>query len=206
MLQTEFFSYLHLGFSHIADIEGYDHILFVTALAAMYTWQDWKRLLWLITAFTIGHSVTLALSTLNIITFSSSIVEFLIPVTIFLTACVNIATLKNHPNPSSEALFTQAQVRSTYLMALCFGFIHGMGFSTFLKSLLGKETNITLPLFAFNCGLELGQILIVGCILLLAAACVRVLHLQKRDWSLVVSGAALGVALTLMLKNNPFAS
>lgn len=202
MFQTEFFSYLQLGFSHIADIEGYDHILFVTALAAMYTWHDRKRLLWLITAFTVGHSITLALSTLNIISFSSAIVEFLIPVTIFLTACANIAALRGGTTFPLQSL---ARERVKYAMVLCFGFVHGMGFSTFLKSLLGKEASIVLPLFAFNVGLEIGQLLIVACILVLTFVMTRFVRLQRRDWSLVLSGAALGIALTLLVKNNPFA-
>lgn len=201
MFQTEFFSYLQLGFTHIADIQGYDHILFVVALAAMYDWRDWKRLLWLITAFTIGHSITLALSTLNIIAFSSSIVEFLIPVTVFLTACANIFSLRMGSPTNAQTL---VQERGKYLVALCFGFIHGMGFSTFLKSLLGKESAITLPLFAFNIGLEMGQILIVACVLAQTFLITRSLVLARRDWMLVLSGATLGIALTLMAKNNPF--
>jgi HupE / UreJ protein len=202
MFQTEFFSYLQLGFTHIADIQGYDHILFVTALAAMYDAHDWKRLLWLVTAFTIGHSMTLVLSTLNVIAFSSRIVEFLIPLTIFLTACANVATLHLGSLTTAQKLVPE---RGKYLAALCFGFIHGMGFSTFLKSLLGQQSGITVPLLAFNLGLEIGQILIVVFVLTLGFLVVRFLGLAKRDWSLVLSGAALGIALTLMLKNNPFA-
>ncbi len=202
MFQTEFFSYLQLGLTHIADVQGYDHILFVTALAAMYQWHDWKRLLWLITAFTLGHSLTLALATLNLVSFSSELVEFCIPLTIFCTACVNIATLRTESSVQAFSL-TPLQERSKYAMALVFGFIHGMGFSTFLKSLLGKEINIFLPLFAFNIGLEIGQILIVTAVLLLTVLMVNVVRLRPRDWSLVLSGAALGVALTLMLKTFP---
>ncbi len=209
MFQTEFFSYLQLGFSHIADLAGYDHILFVTALCALYDMRHWRHLLWLVTAFTIGHSVTLALSTLNVIAFSSSIVEFLIPVTIALTACVNIATLHRKEEffaQEESANFLQVlrgQDWTKYAMALGFGFIHGMGFSTFLKSLLGREAAITLPLLAFNVGLECGQILIVGCLLLLTFVMTRLIGLARRDWALIVSGASLGIALTLMLKNAP---
>lgn len=221
MFQTEFFSYVQLGFTHISDLNAFDHILFVTALCALSDVHEWRHLLWLITAFTLGHSVTLALSTLNIISFPSPIVEFLIPVTIFATACVNIIALHRRKDAldsldamrSNEAQGTNTkntkttfpgQERAKYLMAVCFGFIHGMGFSTFLKSLLGKEASITLPLFAFNIGLEFGQILIVGCLLLLTFLATQILHLARRDWSLIVSGAALGIALTLMLKNFPW--
>ena len=209
MFQTEFFSYLQLGFSHISDLEGYDHILFVTALCALYDVRHWRHLLWLVTAFTLGHSVTLALSTLNIITFSSRIVEFLIPVTIAATACVNIAALHRRKavfEASSESFDTtmQGQERAKYAMAICFGFIHGMGFSAFLKSLLGKEAAITLPLLAFNLGLECGQMMIVACLLALMLVMTRFVRIAARDWALIVSGAALGIALTLMLKNSPF--
>lgn len=206
MFQTEFFSYLQLGFNHISDLGAYDHILFVTALCALSDVRQWRHLLWLVTSFTIGHSVTLALSTLNILTFPSRIVEFLIPVTIFATACVNVVALSKHHD-----FFEQKAANgkgpghefTKYAMAVGFGFIHGMGFSTFLKSLLGKEASITMPLFAFNVGLEIGQMMIVGCLLLLTLFVTRLLRVVRRDWALIVSGAALGIALTLMLKNFP---
>jgi hydrogenase/urease accessory protein HupE len=201
---SEFFAYLQLGFQHIADVNGYDHILFIVALCAMYQAQDWKRLLWLVTAFTLGHSFTLALSTLNIFSLPSSIVEFLIPVTIFLTAAFNIATLQR----SSKASFTEAatnqQERIKYATAALFGLIHGMGFSTYLKSLLGRDQNIVLQLLAFNMGLEAGQILIVCVTLALTLVIVRFAGFARRDWALVLSGAAAGVAVTLMLKTFPF--
>ncbi len=204
-MQTEFFSYLQLGFFHISDLQAYDHILFVTALCALYDARQWRHLLWLVTAFTLGHSVTLALSTLNILVFSSAVVEFLIPLTIIATAIVNVVTLQQQANiisdTSAEAAPERIQEWSKYAMALLFGFIHGMGFSTFLKSLLGKEASITLPLFAFICGLECGQILIVGVLLVLGFVGTRYARLPQRDWSLLVSGAALGVALTLVLKS-----
>lgn len=198
-MQSEFFSYLQLGFSHIADLQAYDHILFVTALCALYDLRQWRHLLWLVTAFTIGHSVTLALSTLNILIFSSAVVEALIPLTIIATALVNVASLQRQQEYQTNT--SRIQEWSKYAMALCFGFIHGMGFSTFLKSLLGREISITMPLFAFNCGLECGQILIVAVILTLGFLVNRYTRLARRDWSLLVSGAALGVALTLVLKN-----
>jgi hypothetical protein len=207
MFQTEFFSYCQLGFVHISDLSAYDHILFVIALCAMYdptrSRRELRRLLWLITAFTVGHSITLALSVLNILVFSTQIVEFLIPCTILLTAAANIVSLRN-----MDAAMTHHQVsyeQLKYGIALCFGFIHGMGFSTFLKSLLGRESNITLPLLAFNIGLELGQILIIAVVAILTFCMTRLLRLQRRDWAFVLSGAAFGVALTLLLKNNPFA-
>jgi HupE / UreJ protein len=208
MFQTDFFSYVQLGFFHIADLTSYDHILFVTALCAMYdplrSRAEMHRLLWLITAFTVGHSFTLALSVLNMLTFSTTIIEFLIPVTIFLTAAANMAALRRM-NVGTAMATAVSYERLKYAVTLCFGCIHGMGFSTFLKSLLGRETNITVPLLAFNCGLEVGQILIITIIAALTFAATRFLEFQRRDWAFVLSGAAAGVALTLMVKNNPFA-
>jgi HupE / UreJ protein len=203
---SEFLAYLELGFRHIADINGYDHILFVVALCAMYRAQDWKRLLWLVTAFTLGHSVTLALSTLNLLTLPSSLVEFLIPITIFLTAAFNIATLQvsNGVFSANESTAKHQQERIKYAIAAAFGLIHGMGFSSYLKSLLGRNQNIAAQLLAFNLGLEIGQILIVSTTLALTWLMMRVVGMARRDWALVLSGAAAGVAATLMLKNVPW--
>ena len=204
MFQTEFFSYLSLGFTHIADLDGYDHILFVTALCALYELRDWRHLLWLVTAFTLGHSVTLALSTLKIFSLPSEIVEFLIPITIAVTAALNVVELQRGGAKDGDSWrLAPWQEYGKYFAALVFGFIHGMGFSTFLKSLLGKETSIALPLFAFNVGLEIGQILIIACIMVLGIVATRLLRLARRDWSLLLSGAAFGVACTLILKNLP---
>lgn len=185
--------YLELGIDHIADLQGYDHILFVAMLCAVYTFKEWKRVLILITAFTIGHSLTLALATLNIIRVPTVWVEFLIPVTIFITATGNMIT----GNPG------KAPARVKYTLAMFFGLIHGLGFSNFLRSLLGKHDSIAVPLLAFNIGVELGQILIVLCILILTAL-MLFFKLKQRDWTLVLAGAGAGIALTLMLERWPF--
>ena len=124
----QFKLYFGLGVDHILDIAGYDHILFVVALCAIYATQDWKKILILVTAFTIGHSITLALSTLNILNFRTDIIEFLIPVTIFITAFSNIVRKQNSMRPGYLNL--------NYFFGLFFGLIHGLGFSNYLKSLL----------------------------------------------------------------------
>ncbi|MGB3586189.1 MAG: HupE/UreJ family protein, partial [Tunicatimonas sp.] len=154
---STFSLYFNLGLTHILDILGYDHILFVVALCALYMLRDWRKVLILITAFTIGHSITLALATLNIIQVNVALIEFLIPVTIFITAVSNILRSQKNVSPS--------RVQLNYAYALFFGLIHGMGFSNYLRSLLGKEEDITVPLLAFNLGLELGQIVIVAIVL-----------------------------------------
>jgi hypothetical protein len=182
--------YLHLGFKHIMDWEAWDHILFVLVLTLRYQWQDWKKLLVLVTAFTIGHSLTLALSTLNWISIPSSLIELLIPVTILLTAISNF-WVKSFDFKSKYPLI--------YFLALFFGLIHGMGFSTYLKSLLGKEESILGPLFTFNVGLELGQLLIVSIILIFSFIFVYLLKVKRMRYVQIGSGIAIAFALNMVL-------
>lgn len=186
--------YLQLGFGHIIDVRAYDHILFIITLCAVYLFSEWKHVLILVTAFTIGHSVTLALASLNIISINPKLVEFLIPLTIFITAVANITTKTTE--------YSVGLHRFKYFTALVFGLIHGLGFSNYLKSLLGGEMSIVKPLFAFNLGLEIGQIIIVLAILSLASFMMGILHSKKREWTLVLSGAGLGVSMILMFERS----
>ena len=190
---TSFEAYLRLGFAHITDLAGYDHILFVIALCAVYGLRDWRRVLVLVTAFTVGHSITLALATLRLFTYRTDVIEWLIPITILVTAVTNLAA-----SGKSDAAVPGRYPYARYGLALLFGLIHGLGFSNFLRSMLGREASILQPLLAFNLGLELGQLLIVAAILAVAFACTRLLGVARRDWNLVVSGAVAGVALTLI--------
>jgi ABC-type antimicrobial peptide transport system permease subunit len=187
---STFEAYLKIGFQHIADITAYDHILFIIALCAIYKVNQWRHILVLVTAFTIGHSVTLVLSTLNYILVPSAIIEFLIPVTILLTAIFNIVRREGEISPLN--------MRVNYGLALFFGLIHGMGFSNYLKELLGKEESIIQPLLAFNIGLELGQLMIVAIILTFSMIFLNGLSVKHREWNLFVSGAAAGIAFILM--------
>jgi hypothetical protein len=187
---SSFQLYFKLGLQHILDIQGFDHILFILALCAVYVVRDWKKILILITAFTIGHSLTLALATFNVIQVRSDVIEFLIPVTIAVTA---LATLFK-PKPS-----TGRGIQFNYLFAIFFGLIHGLGFSNYLQALLGKETSIWQPLLAFNIGLEVGQIVIVASYLLLTTL-VNLAGVNRKEWTLVVSAFVLGVACMLMLE------
>lgn len=197
---SEFQVFLRLGFEHIADVRGYDHILFIVALCAGYEPRHWRKLLILVTAFTVGHSITLALATLRLITINDALVELLIPLTILFTALSNIAT----SSPKADGLVEKKGARLIkYILALGFGLIHGMGFSNFLRSLLGGEEGIALPLFAFNVGLEIGQICIVLSVLILTFLVVRLTRMRRHDWILVLSGATAGVALTLMVERLP---
>lgn len=187
---SSFELYFKLGLQHILDINGFDHILFVLALCAVYVARDWKKILILVTAFTIGHSLTLALATFNVLQFRSEVIEFLIPVTIAITALTTIFK----PKPS-----TGRGVQLNYLYAVFFGLIHGLGFSNYLKELLGKEASVWQPLLAFNLGLEAGQIVIVAAFLL-ATSLVNLAGVNRKEWTLVVSSFVLGVACMLLLE------
>jgi len=188
--------YLGLGFEHIADLAGYDHILFIITLCVIYKINQWRRVIILVTAFTIGHSITLALATLNIINIPTDLIEFLIPVTIFLTALGNI--LQNKDEVSKQLHYFK------YGSAMFFGLIHGLGFSNYLRSLLGMEKGILGPLFSFNIGIELGQLIIVLIIFAISYLLTDILKVKRRDWSLVISGAGLGISLILLIERFPF--
>ena len=188
--------YIKLGFEHIADINSYDHILFIVTLCAVYSLKQWKNVLILVTAFTIGHTTTLALATLNIIKFPTELVEFFIPVTIFITAIGNFIQ-KSLTVSSKLHLFK-------YSTALFFGLIHGLGFSNYLHSLLGNESSIIMPLFTFNLGVELGQLFIVSCIIASTYLIVDYFKVIRREWNLILSGAGFGVSLLLMVERFPF--
>ncbi|MEP1096854.1 MAG: HupE/UreJ family protein [Cyclobacteriaceae bacterium] len=188
---SEFTLYYGLGLDHILDVNGYDHILFVVVLCALYQSSDWKKVLVLITAFTIGHSITLALATLEIIRFNADFIEFLIPLTILITAASNLFT--------KEQNITSGKLYRNYVYAGFFGLIHGMGFSNYLRALLGGDSSIVLELFAFNIGLEVGQIIIVGIFMVVSFIFVSIGNVSRRDWKMIISSAAGGVALMLMM-------
>lgn len=190
----DFWLYFQIGRDHIADWKGYDHILFVIALCLRYMLKDWKKVLLLVTAFTIGHSITLALSVLEYVNVSIKWVEFLIPVTIVITAVTNIFEKDFQFKPKFPVI---------YFFALFFGLIHGLGFSNYLKSLLGRDTNIVSELLAFNLGLEFGQILIVAVALLLSWLCVSVLKFSRREYILFMSGGIFGIALLMAIERFP---
>lgn len=190
----DFWLYFQLGREHIADWQGYDHILFIAALCLRYMPKDWKKVLILVTAFTIGHSITLALSVLNYVTVSTAWIEFLIPVTIVITALGNVL------QPAEEP---KKKLSLVYFLALFFGLIHGLGFSNYLKSLLGKSTSIVNELLAFNLGLEAGQLLIVAFILAISWLCTSVFKLPRREYVIFVSGAVFGIAAIMAIERFP---
>lgn len=191
----DFWIYFDMGKDHIADWKGYDHILFVLALCLRYTVVDWKKVLVLVTAFTIGHSITLALSTLNYVDIPSDWIEFLIPVTILITALSNLGV---------KGFEFKSRFPVIYFFALFFGLIHGLGFSNYLKSILGKNDNLVADLLAFNLGLELGQLMIVALAMLFSWIFIQLFRVERRTYLLFVSGAVFGIALIMTLERIPW--
>ncbi|MFM7485331.1 MAG: HupE/UreJ family protein [Cytophagales bacterium] len=188
---SSFSLYFSLGRDHILDYaNGYDHILFVLALCSVYVIRDWKKILILVTAFTIGHSITLALATLQIISVDTALIELLIPITILITAVSNL--FKKIEIPSGQ------NVQINYGFALFFGLIHGMGFSNYLRAILGKDQSIISQLLAFNLGLEYGQIIVVVLFLIFSYILVGWAKVTRRDWNLILSSAIAGIALILI--------
>ena len=190
----DFWLYFQIGREHIADWQGYDHILFVTALCLRYLLKDWKKVLVLVTAFTIGHSITLALSVFNVINLPTRWTEFLIPVTIVITA------LSNAIQPEMEQ---KRKLPLVYFYALFFGLIHGLGFSSYLKSLLGKDQNVVAQLLAFNIGLEAGQLIIVAAAIIISWLFVSLIKVPRRLYVIFASGAIFGIALKMAIERFP---
>lgn len=185
---SDFSFYFEIGWKHIINAEALDHILFIVALAAIYLLQDWRQVMILITAFTIGHSITLILSSLQLLEAPTSWIEFFIPCTIIFTAISNLF----------QKIFTSKTIRINYFLALFFGLIHGLAFANTLRMVMATDQNFALSMFSFSAGLETGQILIVFLILILAQLVVIFFKLRRRYWvvflSLVIVLPALKMA------------
>ncbi|KAA9325362.1 HupE/UreJ family protein [Hymenobacter busanensis] len=194
-----FQTYLQLGFFHIFNLRAYDHLVFLLALCAPYVLQDWRRVVALVTSFTVGHSLTLALATRRIVAFPPAVIETLIPITILLTCLGNFWRAPREPRRNDTRRPAPVWLGWANLLAAVFGLIHGLGFSNYLRELLGQNARPVLELLAFNVGVELGQLLIVGLILLVGFVVLRGFRATRRDWVLVVSGAAAGIAVVLLL-------
>jgi len=190
---SDFGFYFVMGWHHIISADALDHQLFILALACVYSIQDIRRVLILVTAFTIGHSLTLALSVYDVIRFSSKWVEFLIPCTIFITALNNIFQV-DRKNKSA---------RINYYLALCFGLIHGMGFANAIRIMLAKDQTIGWGLFGFNVGLEAGQIFVVAIILVIGILFLSVLKVKRHDWVMFLSAGVFALSVNMALERWP---
>lgn len=187
---NDFIFYFKRGLLHVLDFAAYDHILFLIVLAVVYQFKQWKQVLWLVTLFTIGHSITLALSAFGVISINANLIEFLIPLTIFITGLLNVLTAKNASvGKENQNLF----------FALVFGLVHGLGFSNYFKMMVGRNENKLIPLLEFALGVEAAQIIIVLGILFIGTIIQSIFGVNRRDWILVISSVVIGFAIQMML-------
>lgn len=178
------------GWEHIVDINAYDHLLFVMTLCAAFKLKEWKQILIIITAFTIGHSGTLILSAFDIIPTDPKLIDLLIPFTIMLTAMANVI------NYDKNRKFSDAKIK--YLIALVFGLIHGLAFASNFKFMLFSD-DILMPLFLFNVGIEAGQLFIVLLFMIALWFYSKVINGEHFKWNLFISGAGFGIAATIFI-------
>jgi hypothetical protein len=191
---SEFWIYLQIGLKHVLDINAYDHVLFLTALAVPFTFKDWKKILLFVSVFTLGHTLALILSVFGIITVKVHIIEFLIPITILITAIFGLFTAgKSSKMDKSGAMF---------FITLFFGIIHGLGFSNYFNAILGgKASDKLIPLLEFALGIELAQLIVVLVVLILAYIAQTFFRFSKRDWTLVMSAFVIGVVLPMIIES-----
>ena len=189
-----FWVYFQIGLKHVLDINSYDHFLFLLALTVPYAFKDWKKVLILISIFTIGHTLALLLSVFGIITIKASFVEFLIPISIFFAAVYNLFTAGKSSKNSSISLVG--------FLTLFFGIIHGLGFSNYFNTILsGNATDKLIPTLEFALGIETAQIIIVFLVLLLSFIVQNFLKFSKRDWTLVVSSVIIGIVIPMIVES-----
>jgi HupE / UreJ protein len=191
---SEFWIYFEIGLRHVLDQFAYDHVLFLIALTVPYAFKDWKRLLLLVSIFTIGHTLALLLSVFGVIIIKVNLVEFLIPITILIVAIFNLFTAgKSSKNESISVVV---------FITLFFGIIHGLGFASYFKSLLGgSPQSKLLPLSEFGLGIEAAQIIVVFVVLILSYIVQTFFRFSKRDWILVMSSFIIGVVLPMIIES-----
>ncbi len=191
---SEFWIYFEIGLRHVLDLSAYDHVLFLIALTVPYAFKDWKRLLLLVTIFTIGHTMALLLSVFGVIIIKGNLVEFLIPITILIVAFFNLFTAGKSSKKESISVVV--------FITLFFGIIHGLGFASYFKSLLGgSPQSKLLPLSEFALGIEAAQIIVVFIVLILSYIVQTFFRFSKRDWTLVMSSFIIGVVLPMIIES-----
>ena len=191
---SDFWLYLTFGFQHVLDVQAYDHVLFFIVLVASYQFSDWKRLITLVSVFTIGHTLSLLLASYQVIQVSAKLVEFLIPITILFTAIYNIIVARKTRH--SEKKFFMV------LLTLFFGIIHGFGFATYFGMI--KDGDTLVPLLEFALGIEAAQIIVVFAVMILAFIFRSFLRFNQRDWVMVISAIVIGLIIPMLIENWAF--
>lgn len=191
---SDFWIFFKVGLEHVLDINGYDHLLFLIALTAPYVSKDWKKILILVSFFTLGHTLSLLLSVFNVVAVKAVLVELLIPITILITALFNIITAGKSTKNGNMSFVASITV--------FFGIIHGLGFSNYFNSILpGKPVDKLAPLFEFALGIEAAQIIVVLSVLILAFIFQTLFRFNKRDFTLIMSSFVIGVVVPLIIEN-----
>ncbi len=194
IIMSEFWLYFNIGLKHVLNISAYDHVLFLIALTVPYAFKDWRRILLLISLFTLGHTLALVLSVFGILYVKANLIEFIIPITILLVALFNLFTAGKNNKGEGISLLS--------FITLFFGIIHGLGFSNYFKTILpGNATQKLLPLSEFALGIETAQIIVVILILIISYIAQTVFRFSKRDWTLVMSAFIIGVVVPLLIQN-----
>jgi hypothetical protein len=189
----DFWLYFQIGLTHVLNLGGYDHVMFLMALTVPYSFKDWRNVLLLVTLFTIGHTISLILSVYGIVTIDSAFVEFLIPVTILITALYNIIT-------SGKKTAKAQSINFVAFTTLFFGIIHGLGFSNYFKIIINKDSDAKLaPLLEFALGIEAAQLTIVLTVLVASFILQNGLKVQHRDWLLITSAFVAGVVVPMII-------
>ena len=188
-----FWTYVNFGIEHVLDIKGYDHLLFLLVLAIPYVFKDWKRVFLLVTMFTCGHSLSLVMASYGVVSVNGKLVEFLIPITILITAVYNVFTTgkKGRNNKISLLFFT----------TLFFGLVHGLGFARYLNMLAGQTENKLEILIEFAIGIEIAQVIIVFVVLFLGFLCQTIFRISRRDWIMVISAIVIGLVIPILIQS-----
>ena len=189
---SQFWLYFQLGLEHVLDWSAYDHILFLIVLVAAYSFTHWKRVLWLVTIFTLGHTLALFLSVYGVVKVSSRWVELLIAITILVTALYNMFTAKKKES--------QKNIGILYFSTAFFGIIHGLGFAYYFTRIVTAESKF-LPLLEFALGIEAAQIIVVLVVMIIAFIAQNFFRVNRRDWILVVSAIIIGIILPILREN-----
>ena len=191
---SEFLLYFNIGLKHVLDINAYDHVLFLMALVIPFAFKDWKKVLILVSLFTLGHTLALILSVYGVVRIDAVLVEFLIPITILITAVFYLFTAgKSSKNES---------ITFVAVITLFFGIIHGLGFSNYFKTILpGNASDKLIPLLEFALGIEAAQLIVVFVVLILSYIVQTFFRFSKRDWALVLSAFTIGVVLPMLIES-----
>ena len=190
----EFWFNVQYGLNHVLDINGYDHVLFLMVLSVPYIFKDWKRILVLVSVFTVGHTLSLFLAAYDVVSINSSLVEFLIPITILVVAIYNIFTASNSPK--------YERIGILFISTLFFGLIHGLGFAREFKMFIGRSDSKLMPLVEFALGIEIAQIIIVFVVLFIGFIGQTVFRFSRRDWMMVVSALVVGMVIPMIINSD----